>query len=196
MSKQCERPSCRELAIAAYFLDSSELLMTLENYVPVDGMQVNGLCRRHADALVVPRGWRIEDKRENVPRLFPVTPPADKPKVVAAKKAEAKKNRVKPPRPSIFDELKNEKKIEEVATPSVEVVPEAAAEVELEETKAIPWSPQFDQTDDLGGVLRPKGRLLSRAFNFDETQSSPRPQVDNTFTDGIQREPFDENDIP
>ena len=194
MSKQCERPSCRELAIAAYFLDSSELLMTLENYVPVDGMQVNGLCRRHADALVVPRGWRIEDKRENVPRLFPVTPTAEKPKATAAKKSETKKNRVKPPRPSIFDELKNEKKIEEVASPSVEVVPEV--EVELEETKAIPWSPQFDQTDDLGGVLRPKGRLLSRAFNFDETQSSPRPQVDNTFTDGIQREPFDENDIP
>ena len=194
MSKQCERPSCRELAIAAYFLDSSELLMTLENYVPVDGMQVNGLCRRHADALVVPRGWRIEDKRENVPRLFPVTPPTEKPKVVAAKKAAAKKNRVKPPRPSIFDELKNDKKIEEVAAPSVEVAPEV--EVELEETKAIPWSPQFDQTDDLGGVLRPKGRLLSRAFNFDDTQSSPRPQADNTFTDGIQREPFDENDIP
>ena len=168
--------------------------MTLENYVPVDGMQVNGLCRRHADALVVPRGWRIEDKRENVPRLFPVTPTAEKPKATAAKKSETKKNRVKPPRPSIFDELKNDKKIEEVAAPSVEVVPEV--EVELEETKAIPWSPQFDQTDDLGGVLRPKGRLLSRAFNFDETQSSPRPQTDNTFTDGIQREPFDESDIP
>ena len=196
MSKQCERPSCRELAIAAYFLDSSELLMTLENYVPVDGMQVNGLCRRHADALVVPRGWRIEDKRENVPRLFPVTPPAEKPKVAAAKKAVSKKNRVKPPRPSIFDELKNEKKIEEVSTPIDEVAPEVVVEVELEETKAIPWSPQFDQTDDLGGVLRPKGRLLSRAFNFDDTQSTPRLQVDNTFTDGIQREPFDENDIP
>lgn len=194
MSKQCERPSCRELAIAAYFLDSSELLMTLENYVPVDGMQVNGLCRRHADALVVPRGWRIEDKRENVPRLFPVTPPAEKPKVAAAKKGVSKKNRVKPPRPSIFDELKNEKKIEEVSTPIDEV--SVAVDVELEETKAIPWSPQFDQTDDLGGVLRPKGRLLSRAFNFDDTQSTPRPQVDNTFTDGIQREPFDENDIP
>ena len=170
--------------------------MTLENYVPIDGMQVNGLCRRHADALVVPRGWRIEDKRENVPRLFPVTPPAEKPKVAAAKKAEAKKSRVKPPRPSIFDDLKNEKKIEEVTAAIVEVVPEVAVEVELEETKAIPWSPQFDQTDDLGGVLRPKGRLLSRAFNFDDTQSSPRPQIDNTFTDGIQREPFDENDIP
>jgi hypothetical protein len=194
VSKQCERPSCKELAIAAYFLDSSELLMTLENYVPVDGMQVNGLCRRHADALVVPRGWRIEDKRENVPRLFPVTPPAEKPKSNVAKKVEPKKNRVKPPRPSIFDELKNDKKIEEVVVPIVEV--EQVIEVELEETKAIPWSPQFDQTDDLGGVLRPKGRLLSRAFNFDDTQSSPRPQSDNTFTDGIEREPFDENDIP
>lgn len=166
--------------------------MTLENYVPVDGMQVNGLCRRHADALVVPRGWRIEDKRENVPRLFPVTPTSEKPKVATAKKSETKKIRVKPPRPSIFDELKNEKKSEEVAAPTVDV----AVEVELEETKAIPWSPQFDQTDDLGGVLRPKGRLLSRAFNFDDTQSSPRPQTDSTFTDGIQREPFDENDIP
>ena len=98
---------------------------------------------------------------------------------------------MKPPRPSIFDELKSDQKVEEVIAPMVEVV-----EVELEETKAIPWSPQFDQTDDLGGVLRPKGRLLSRAFNFDDTQSSPRPQADNTFTDGIQREPFDENDIP
>ena len=193
MSKQCERPSCKELAIAAYFLDSAELMMTLENYVPVDGMQVNGLCRRHADALVVPRGWRIEDKRENVPRLFPVTPPTEKPKAkgVEAKKSDSKKSRAKLPRPSIFDEMMSEKKTEEVVTPIVEV-----AEVELEETKAIPWSPQFDQTDDLGGVLRPKGRLLSRAFNFDDTQSSPRPQIDNTFTDGIQREPFDENDIP
>ena len=193
MAKQCERPGCKEPAIAAYFLDSAELLMTLENYVPVDGMQVNGLCRRHADALVVPRGWRIEDKRENVPRLFPVTPPSEKPKAKdsAPKKSESKKNRSKLPRPSIFDDLKNEKKAEEViapvvmpvVAPVVEVVVED--DVELEETKAIPWSPQFDHTDDLGGVLRPKGRLLSRAFNFDDTNA-----------DGLEREPFDENDIP
>ena len=167
--------------------------MTLENYVPVDGMQVNGLCRRHADALVVPRGWRIEDKRENVPRLFPVTAPSEKPKTkdAATKKTEPKKSRAKLPRPSIFDELKNEKKAEEAVTPVVTPVPAPVAEVvvdddvELEETKAIPWSPQFDHTDDLGGVLRPKGRLLSRAFNFDDTNA-----------DGLKREPFDENDIP
>ncbi len=193
MSKQCERPSCRELAVAAYFLDSSELLMTLENYAPVDGLQVNALCRRHADALVVPRGWRIEDKRENVPRLFPVTAPAEKPKAkgAATKKAEAKKPRAKLPRPSIFDELKNDRKTESVVAEPVPVQPETVPSEPvvdsdgLEETKAIPWSPQFDHTDDLGGVLRPKGRLLSRAFNFDDTNA-----------DGLKREPFDENDIP
>ena len=185
MAKQCERPGCKEPAIAAYFLDSAELLMTLENYVPVDGMQVNGLCRRHADALVVPRGWRIEDKRENVPRLFPVTPTAEKPKSTVAKKVESKKSRVKLPRPSIFDDLKTDNKKEEVVVPIAQPEVVAPLEVELEETKAIPWSPQFDQTDDLGGVLRPKGRLLSRAFNFDDTNA-----------DGLKREPFDENDIP
>lgn len=193
MSKQCERPSCRELAVAAYFLDSSELLMTLENYAPVDGLQVNALCRRHADALVVPRGWRIEDKRENVPRLFPVTAPAEKPKAksTATKKADAKKPRAKLPRPSIFDELKNDKKTESVVADPMPVQSETVPSEPvvdsdgLEETKAIPWSPQFDHTDDLGGVLRPKGRLLSRAFNFDDTNA-----------DGLKREPFDENDIP
>ena len=82
---------------------------------------------------------------------------------------------MKPPRPSIFDDLKNERKSEEVQVETND----------LEETKAIPWSPQFDHTDDLGGVLRPKGRLLSRAFNFDDTNA-----------DGLEREPFDENDIP
>jgi hypothetical protein len=102
-----------------------------------------------------------------------------------AKKVESKKSRVKLPRPSIFDDLKNEIKREDVVVPIAQPEIVAPVEVELEETKAIPWSPQFDHTDDLGGVLRPKGRLLSRAFNFDDTNA-----------DGLKREPFDENDIP
>lgn len=28
------------------------------------------LCRRHADAMVLPRGWVLDDRREAVPRLF------------------------------------------------------------------------------------------------------------------------------
>jgi hypothetical protein len=30
------------------------------------------LCRRHADAMVVPMGWTLDDHREAVPRLFKV----------------------------------------------------------------------------------------------------------------------------
>ena len=36
------------------------------------------LCLRHADAMVVPRGWTLDDRRENSPRLFnPRTLPGD-----------------------------------------------------------------------------------------------------------------------
>ena len=30
------------------------------------------LCRRHANALVVPRGWTLDDRRDPVPKLFRV----------------------------------------------------------------------------------------------------------------------------
>ena len=71
-------------------------------------------------------------------------------------------------------------------------VPEATnhereREPELEPTQAMPWKPRFDQDDDLDGVLKPKGRLLSRAFGSDETQFMQRPPKE------LQREPFDES---
>jgi hypothetical protein len=63
----------------------------------------------------------------------------------------------------------------------------------LEETQAMQWKPNFDHTDDLGGILRPKGKLMSRAFGMDDTFSAPRPEVTD---DELKREPFNENDIP
>ncbi len=73
-------------------------------------------------------------------------------------------------------------------------------DADLEETKAMPWTPQFDRTDDLGGVLRPKGKLLSRAFGLDETIEYPRPVVLDVVDDvpavELEREAFNEFDIP
>jgi hypothetical protein len=82
--------------------------------------------------------------------------------------------------------------IEEVSVEVDEVVstvetPEPRPEPELEPTQAMPWKPRFDQDDDLDGVLKPKGRLLSRAFGSDETQFMQRPPKE------LQREPFDES---
>jgi hypothetical protein len=48
-----------------------------------------------------------------------------------------------------------------VATPGADVVIDVP---DPDETKAIPWSPQFDHNDDLGGVLNVRSPLLSRAF--------------------------------
>ena len=101
----------------------------------------------------------------------------------------------------MFDQIALVTKLEtstpplEEPTPVVVEEPVAAVEesepiVDQDATKA--WKPQFDRTDDLGGVLRPKGKLLSRAFGLDDTVSQPRPEP----TDRLEREPFNEHDIP
>jgi hypothetical protein len=108
------------------------------------------------------------------------------------------------PSPKLFDQIALVTKLEtaspivEEEAPQVEVVvEEPVARVEEREEKADQdatkaWKPQFDRTDDLGGVLRPKGKLLSRAFGLDDTVAQPRPEP----TDGLEREPFTEHDIP
>jgi hypothetical protein len=62
----------------------------------------------------------------------------------------------------------------------------------LEPTQAMPWRPHFDHEDDLDGVMKPKGRLMSRAFGSDETQFMQRPKQSKD----LDREPFGEHDIP
>jgi hypothetical protein len=57
----------------AYGFDADRQLVWLAPREPdADGMRAGALCRRHADALVVPRGWTLDDRREPVPRLFRV----------------------------------------------------------------------------------------------------------------------------
>ena len=54
--------------------------------------------------------------------------------------------------------------------PSVEVAELAPAPAPATDPSEPAWSPQFDRSDDLGGLLAPRGRLLRRAFGTD-----PRP---------------------
>ena len=58
----------------AYGFDADRQLVWLAPSAPdSDRMRAGALCRRHADALVVPRGWTLDDRREPAPRLFRVT---------------------------------------------------------------------------------------------------------------------------
>ncbi len=152
----------------------------------------------------VPKGWSIDDRREDPPRLFKTPKSGVAPAKASAKKSATESKQKKKPvvRPMLFQTDKQVvEAVQEVQAPAARPV---VRDADLEETKAMPWTPQFDRTDDLGGVLRPKGKLLSRAFGLDETIEYPRPVVVDVSDDVVddvpavelEREAFNEFDIP
>ncbi len=156
---------------------AEELLFWL---APIDASQDRAgvLCRRHADAMVVPRGWTLDDRRNGGPRLFqaerfahhgPPVPavPRHRTRRAAARveqlvidgTGEIARPAVLPPEP----ESERHPAPAPAAQVSVPVAPvEAPADPEPEPD--APWLPRFDTDDDLGGVLDVRSPLLSRAF--------------------------------
>ena len=184
-------------------MNAQALLVTLENYAPVGNERRNCLCMKHADMLSVPRGWSIDDRRESVPRLFRPPAPVKVQRDATPAAGQRRKSRGDAVRPKLFD---RDVAQEPAPTPPAPAptppapTPVQASEWEvrddgLEETQAMQWKPSFDHTDDLGGILRPKGKMMSRAFGMDDTFSAPRPMPQEA-DDDLEREPFNENDIP
>jgi hypothetical protein len=172
-------------------MDSEQLLVWLE-IVPQDvtPIRTGVLCRRHADAMVVPRGWTLDDRREAKPRLFRVTdaPPAHT--GTANHPSRGRRPRrvadADPPLQLAFDEAPT-------AVPDAPDPPEVSdgltvgdirplGEPDPDETRALPWRPVFDQDDDLGGLLKTTSPLLSRAFRG-RNAPSPAPAPEPTAVD-------------
>jgi len=196
VAQQCERPGCAQPAAVEYIIDPHSLLLTLQNYEVVKGERRSALCVTHGDRMSVPKGWSIDDRREDPPRLFKTPKSGVAPAKASAKKSATESKQKKKPvvRPMLFQTDKQVvEAVQEVQAPAAKPV---VRDADLEETKAMPWTPQFDRTDDLGGVLRPKGKLLSRAFGLDETIEYPRPVVDDAPAVELEREAFNEFDIP
>jgi hypothetical protein len=75
---QCERPTCAEPATVAYAFDAARCMAWLEPFdAPSPGQ--GRLCRRHADAMVVPKGWWLEDRRSTEQLFAPPSPPSAPP---------------------------------------------------------------------------------------------------------------------
>jgi len=153
----CERPGCSASATVTYGFDTAELLVWLSPFEPEEKARPYGsgiLCRRHADALVVPRGWHVDDRREVVPRLF-MAPPVEEPVVSPAAPKKVRSIREKrSPAADLFETA---------------AVSGAAPETALDETQAMPWSPKLieemgDEPTSSGVDERPQGGLLARAF--------------------------------
>ena len=157
-------------------MSNADLLVWLEavsdDAVPV---RMGMLCRRHADAMVVPRGWTLDDRRESRPRLFRV---AETPEVAAptGKRNPAKRNPAKR-NPKVIlasEQLAFGHEIPDgVTVADLQRAP--ALKADPDETQAMPWRFAYDQHDDLGGLLAAKSPLLSRAFRGRSKTSESAP---------------------
>ncbi|CAB4364770.1 MAG: DUF3499 family protein [Actinobacteria bacterium] len=159
MARLCERPGCSQPAEALYGMSAEQLTVWLKPYDVALATRVGVLCRRHADAMVVPLGWMLEDWREPVPRLF-------KTRAVLSEKPMKPKRRTH--RPTGDDTGQLELVVAEVgeAPAPEELVPVETVEppVEVADNPVAPWRPVFDQRSDLDGLLDVRSPLLSRAF--------------------------------
>lgn len=168
-------------------MDGGQLLVWLE-VVPDDGHveRMGVVCRRHADAMVVPRGWTLDDRRELRPRLFRVSdnPPSIRNKV----KRSHRRRHAGEDTPEqlslslagedalgaetggdgsmLCDSILDDPVLDDLALDDEVTVGEIRplAISDADETRAIPWRFEFNECDDLGGVLNADSPLLSRAF--------------------------------
>ena len=113
------------------------------------------LCRRHADTMVVPRGWTLDDLRD--PELHLFRPPAPSP--VEAAGPRRRRNAADVPQATVAEQL-----------PLEAPVSSAPADEPSPEPVATTWTPSFDDADDLDGLLAARSPLLARAFHGADRQ--------------------------
>ncbi len=166
MSRLCERPGCSDPASVAYGMRAEDLVFWLAAIV--DSREIDGgvLCRRHADTMVVPRGWTLDDLRD--PDLHLFRPPAEQ--------ATTKRRRRRSSRHDEADAeqltLDSTGEIDAPTAADLDVDDttdrSAAAEPGADDESEDAWMPNFDADDDLDGLLSARSPLLSRAFRGDD----------------------------
>ncbi len=149
-------------------MEPEDLLFWVDTFHPGDGHGSGVLCRRHADAMVVPRGWTLDDRREPRPRLF--RSPIDDSGAIARPKRRRGRDS-----PSVAGQ--GGEQLELVDTrPDIEMPAESfdapaahtVAGGDVAGAPSPPWMPDFDVADDLDGLLQVRSPLLARAFRGTE----------------------------
>lgn len=120
------------------------------------------LCRRHADSMVVPRGWTLDDRRD--PDLHLFRPPTPLPPPTRAPRQ----------RPARAEQPPAEQLELATADPSAAVTPPVTDEPTGSSAAPGPWTPEFDEADDLDGLLSARSPLLARAFRTADRDAGPR----------------------
>lgn len=147
-----------------YGFDAEQVMVWIDSFDRVTTDRAGVLCRRHADAMVVPLGWMLDDRRDPTPRLF---------------KTPAQTTTAAPRQRRTYTHHHNDaEQLEfgaEVVVGDVEDVADVAGETSQPvETEVLPWKPTFDQTDDLDGLLEAHSPLLARAFGGQDLRRPSR----------------------
>jgi len=165
MDRLCERPGCSETASVAYGMKAEDLVFWLDVLRDAHSLNSGVLCQRHADSMVVPRGWTLDDLRD--PDLHLFRPP------VSEARESVRQTRSRASNRSVVEQLEfnvgaGDELVGDAHVESDEVSVPQQAEVAsgLEESESPPeaWTPTFDDEDDLDGLLTARSPLLARAF--------------------------------
>lgn len=148
-----------------YGFDAEHLMVWIDAYERVNTDRAGVLCRRHADAMVVPLGWMLDDRRDPMPRLF---------KAPAQPTPATPRSRRSPSHHQHNDteQLELDADVVVAMATHAEAVPREDARPN--ENEVLPWKPAFDQTDDLDGLLEASSPLLARAFGGQERRRPTR----------------------
>lgn len=152
MERLCGRPGCSDRASVVYGMRPEDLVFWIDSLPdPIEpGAAV--LCLRHANSMVMPRGWTLDDLRDPDPRLFRPPLPAPIARTRSTRPVSA-------PRGGEQLQFGDAEEPRDTVEPTPEVV---------DEVDAGPWKPSFDEADDLDGLLSARSPLLSRAFRTAE----------------------------
>ena len=181
MRRLCERPGCAAPAEVSYGIDNSSLTVWLDNSHVPEREHAGRLCRRHANALVVPRGWTVDDRRQPVPQLFRDLHSTSSDQPDKARQSSPRPTKKNSPSSTAKQNLKAvSAESEHEQEPTLFESP-----VDPDETQAISWSPAIVKsntaenndasvdTHDDGELEHDSpvfGRLMGRAFRNKGTQ--------------------------
>ncbi len=163
MQRLCGRPGCSDVASVVYGMRAEDLVFWIDRLPDPLDEDAAVLCRRHADSMVLPRGWTLDDLRDPDLHLFrpPLPAPTARTRAMRAPRERAVGEQLRldaePAADDAASEIRTEIEIEaEVDTP-------VGSQTEPDRDVG-PWTPSFDEADDLDGLLSARSPLLSRAF--------------------------------
>lgn len=169
VDRLCGRPGCSDPASVAYGMRPADLVFWLDGLARIDDGSHGVLCRRHADSMVVPRNWTLDDMRDPELHLFrppDPTDPSPRPRRPPTRRATGEQLELGVDPDAAGDDAGpgSAPSADEGTETAAAEPADPAAGAGGDDAEVESWTPSFDADDDLDGLLAARSPLLARAF--------------------------------